>query len=600
MADQLNVKILVDGSQLTAGMRDASATVQAASAQMESAFGAATEGAEKTQFSVTEARHALHGLGEEIGIHVPRFVQSFVSHLGGVGPALAAAFAPIAIIGLTKVLIEAGKSAFEFYENVVNLKSELEALDSIEKKLTDDMLSLSNAIVEGNVKLAELSGGHIAEAKERINALGLQIVDLGKLMDVNGKQFKDLGDTARASLREFLIPTQAKDFDTVLSRVGIEIERVNRLLLNTEEGTSEYKDLAEALRGLSAFYDVLALKVQRYNQLVQIATGEQAKAEKDARDKATKEAERAAKEAERLRHAQALAEIADMERVAKEEIRILTERAKENAEFEKNFAEGLKKRDEDIARLQTKALGEAQKAQEKWLREQDRLLKEAQRPYVELGHAIMRGFDAMVQGVLMGTQTIGQAFSRLGIDMLAVTAEALAKIYLKHLAHWIAVNVLAKAQITQHIGEMIAGATAKKAVEATSNASTISGEAGVAGAAAFASVMEALPFPENVATAPGVMAAAITTTLSNLGLVSAAGGMMSVPRDMLAMVHANESIIPASYAAGLRDLVAGGSTSGAAVHFHIHAIDTQSGLDFIDTKMDHIAHKLRQRTREGR
>ena len=57
-------------------------------------------------FSTREAREAVRGLGEEIGVKMPRFVSSFVSDLGVVGPALAMAFTPIAVIGLASVLSE--------------------------------------------------------------------------------------------------------------------------------------------------------------------------------------------------------------------------------------------------------------------------------------------------------------------------------------------------------------------------------------------------------------------------------------------------------------------------------------------------------------
>jgi len=51
-----------------------------------------------------ETRLAFRGLGEEVGVHMPRFVASWLSSLGGVSTVMAVAFAPIAAIGLVEVL----------------------------------------------------------------------------------------------------------------------------------------------------------------------------------------------------------------------------------------------------------------------------------------------------------------------------------------------------------------------------------------------------------------------------------------------------------------------------------------------------------------
>jgi hypothetical protein len=118
-----------------------------------------------------------------------------------------------------------------------------------------------------------------------------------------------------------------------------------------------------------------------------------------------------------------------------------------------------------------------------------------------------------------------------------------------------------------------AGVTARQAADTAGQAATlaktiafndaiVSSEAGVAGAAAFASVMAALPFPVNVATAPGVMAAAIATTLGNLGLASAAGGM-DVTHDQFAKLHAREMVLPAHLSEGFRNIISGSGTAGA-------------------------------------
>jgi hypothetical protein len=51
-----------------------------------------------------EARHAIRGLGEEIGVHMPRFVSTYLASLGPVAGVMSMAFAPIAIVGIIEML----------------------------------------------------------------------------------------------------------------------------------------------------------------------------------------------------------------------------------------------------------------------------------------------------------------------------------------------------------------------------------------------------------------------------------------------------------------------------------------------------------------
>jgi hypothetical protein len=89
---------------------------------------------------------------------------------------------------------------------------------------------------------------------------------------------------------------------------------------------------------------------------------------------------------------------------------------------------------------------------------------------------------------------------------------------------------------------------------ATRNYALIISDAGLAGAAAFASVIAALPFPANIAVAPGVAAGAVGDTLAFAAVASAAGGM-DVTKDQLVKVHENETILPPPLAEGFKGLI---------------------------------------------
>ena len=158
----LRIVLQTDISGLQAGMEESTAAVQTATQTMAASF---EELGQESKYSVTEARHALHGLGEEIGIHMPRFVQSFVAELGGIGPLMAAAFAPIAVIGLVEVLgeipkkLEEGISALHGWNDEAK-KDFKEAADAAaefehhEIKLNEEIAKIGLIGVKGPEKFA--------------------------------------------------------------------------------------------------------------------------------------------------------------------------------------------------------------------------------------------------------------------------------------------------------------------------------------------------------------------------------------------------------------------------------------------------------------
>src|SRR6266849_5149554 len=56
-----------------------------------------------------QARGALHLLGEDIGIKLPRHVQTFIAELPGVGAALEAAFPIAAVIAIGVAIFDAAE-----------------------------------------------------------------------------------------------------------------------------------------------------------------------------------------------------------------------------------------------------------------------------------------------------------------------------------------------------------------------------------------------------------------------------------------------------------------------------------------------------------
>jgi hypothetical protein len=565
------------------------------------------------------------------------------------GPLLALAFPVFAAVALLDVLglmfdkldelaVQPDKVRIAFTELWIAMEKSLDSARDKIDKLHEKFLTLTQGPLAGmrfELEHIRLNFDNVESAATHAFtsiAKGLKEADMSRFnpvgwlawlrgVDVGVKDLTPLADKINLSLQEALLSKDPAKIQAALMSGITELARVQQktetdaFLAEANHNsvlTERYQQRMLAIRSMiAALQDMKSL--EKSDETTTKDEGDLKKAqiakerEKEA-EKAAREYERLEKEKELATHRRIIAELNDQEVLAKEQLKIEEQSAEITKEFNRNIAEEEKKIDEEILRNKQKALTQAIEAQSKFLREQARLAKEAERPWIQLGHSITAGMDSTIRGVLQGTQTLGQAFSRLGSDMLISMAESLAKIYLKHLAHWAAVNVLEKISLTQSIGTAIAGATAKKAVEATAAIGSISSDAGIAGAAGFASVMQALPFPANVAVAPGVMAAAIATTLGNLTLASAAGGW-DVPgslsaRGALTMVHPSEMILPSHLANAVRSGAGGGSSAGGDTHIHlsyspqIHAIDARGVAGLLDKHSSDIVAAIRKEQRE--
>ncbi|MBI1751869.1 MAG: hypothetical protein HY014_05410 [Acidobacteria bacterium] len=161
------------------------------------------------------------------------------------------------------------------------------------------------------------------------------------------------------------------------------------------------------------------------------------------------------------------------------------------------------------------------------------------------------GWESAVKGLIHGTLTWGDAFKEVlnqGLDGL-----------ISFFVRW-------------GEEEAIKWATSE-AMGRTGRTEEATGAAAVYAINAMASVA-AIPF-WGWAAAPGVGAEAYGAGLAFAGLASAEGGWERVPSDQVAQLHKNEQVLPASYAEGLRSLVAShqtgeGQQSGGETHVHFH------------------------------
>ncbi|HET9304876.1 MAG TPA: hypothetical protein VFO46_02505 [Candidatus Sulfotelmatobacter sp.] len=154
--------------------------------------------------------------------------------------------------------------------------------------------------------------------------------------------------------------------------------------------------------------------------------------------------------------------------------------------------------------------------------------------------AISRGFGGAITEQIGGKDLLDQAqiatahLLQQGINGVS-NSLARAVVQGKHfgqalrdLGKELAVSALTAA-LQMLITKIISMLMATKAVESAVNVAKVTSEAGVGAAAGFASVMEAVPFPENIALAPGVAAATFAEIMGYAGAAAyAAGGFPEV------------------------------------------------------------------------
>lgn len=166
----------------------------------------------------------------------------------------------------------------------------------------------------------------------------------------------------------------------------------------------------------------------------------------------------------------------------------------------------------------------------------------------EIGDAITGAFSTAVKGVIMGTQSIGQAFRNMGQSVLLALAD-------------MAVKAVAEAIKNAIIGRALA--KAKGVSEITSNAA-------VAASAAAASVA-AIPV-YGWALAPEVAATTFADTIAWTGALASAFSGFDVPVGVnpMTQLHQEEMVLPADIANPLRESLAEGRGAAGSGETHLH------------------------------
>ena len=158
---------------------------------------------------------------------------------------------------------------------------------------------------------------------------------------------------------------------------------------------------------------------------------------------------------------------------------------------------------------------------------------------------ISNTFTASVNSVVTGQEKIGQAALKLGQSLeLYIIDSGIKKVVTVYGTQLLQMLASHSSFLSSLLGIQTTGNTAQIAASKVKQVAEVSANAGEAGAAGFASVMEALPFPANVAAAPGVAASAASATEAYIAFEK--GGIIPGKRGEAVPIigHAGEAVLP--------------------------------------------------------
>lgn len=205
-------------------------------------------------------------------------------------------------------------------------------------------------------------------------------------------------------------------------------------------------------------------------------------------------------------------------------------------------------------------------------------------------------FLGQLRSWALGQQTLKKALQNTWNQMVLDLLGSLARMGLKWAEHWALVHILHLGAKSQEVFTESAAASAKAAAISAVNVGQVISDAAVAGAAGFASVMQAVPFPANIALAPEVAAAAAGGAGSFAPLAAFEGGGIVGATD-IALLHKQEMVLPADLSTGLQNMIRGGGATGGDVHVNLtfnSSVDRRDAQHIGDTVRKEIM-KLHRR-----
>ena len=255
-------------------------------------------------------------------------------------------------------------------------------------------------------------------------------------------------------------------------------------------------------------------------------------------------------------------------------------------------------------RTREKLTEQEELAYEKYLIDKDKLdaqaVQNSERQWESLLQPIQRAVDTSVTGIILGTTTVQKALSNLAQSIVAEFVNSAVKSVFGEIGKLLGASLAGGGGSSDQ--DFWGGITGTgEDVVGGGISGDLFGSGGLLGAVGLG----------NLVSGGGILGSLFKGIGSLFGfehggiVPSAQGGWM-VPSTSLALLHANEMVLPANISQGLQSMIAaggGGSASssggGASVSFNVSALDSQSVAKFFQSNGNLLVAAINRAMRNG-
>jgi len=263
----------------------------------------------------------------------------------------------------------------------------------------------------------------------------------------------------------------------------------------------------------------------------------------------------------------------------------------------------------DDAGTQEKLTEQQEIAYQKYLTDKEKLDTEAvqnsEKQWTALLQPIQRALDTSITGIIMGTTTVQKALSNLAQSIIAEFVDSAVKSVFGGLGKMLGASLAGGGTGggggggggqdfwggISGAGEDIVGGSLSQGVFGSQGLLGAIGLGGlVSGGGLFGSLFKGI---------------GSLFGFEQGGIVPSAQGGWMVPSASLAMLHANEMVLPANISQGLQSMIAGGGNGGggngggANVMFNVSAMDGQSVSKFFQSNGSQLVAAINRAMRNG-
>jgi hypothetical protein len=296
----------------------------------------------------------------------------------------------------------------------------------------------------------------------------------------------------------------------------------------------------------------------------------------------------------------ALGKVSASEEIAQLKDLLDTKWALEQDYYEKKLAAAT-----DDVRTREKLTEEEELAYEKYLTEKEQLdaqaVQNSQKQWESLLQPIQRALDTSVTGIIIGTTTVQKALSNLAQSIVAEFVNSAVQSVFGGLGKLLGASLVGSASGggsgNQDFWGGITGAG--EDIVGGGISQGLFGSSGLLGALGLGSLVSGGGIFGSLFKGVGSLFG-----FEHGGIVPSAQGGWMVPSTSLAMLHANEMVLPANISQGLQSMIAsgggsGGSAGGANVMFNVSAMDGQSVAKFFQSNGNVLVAAINRAMRNG-